>query len=205
MDISIRSAQQLRSQLRKPILSKRSSLSCQQQRHASTIISKKIIRMAVFLRSKRVAFYLASKGEVSTLMLLERALNLGKECFLPILHPVKHNCLLFGRYEKGDCLRANQFGILEPILYDVKKIPAWTLDLVFTPLVAFDYLGNRLGMGGGYYDRTFSFLKYRSKPKLIGLAYDFQQIPKVPFERWDIPLNIIITENQVLGNSHYQT
>jgi 5-formyltetrahydrofolate cyclo-ligase len=72
---------------------------------------------------------------------------------------------------------------------------------VLLPLVAFDPQGGRLGMGGGYYDRTFAFLngqKGGQKPKLIGLAHHFQQIPKLPIESWDVPLNAIVTDEQVI-------
>jgi 5-formyltetrahydrofolate cyclo-ligase len=83
---------------------------------------------------------------------------------------------LFSIYEPDDVLKKNRFGILEPEINFKKIIPAWALDIVFTPLIAFDSEGNRLGMGGGFYDRTFSFLhnSKRSHPHLIGLAYEFQ-------------------------------
>jgi len=68
------------------------------------------------------------------------------------------------------------------------------------PLVAFDLTGNRLGRGGGYYDRTFAFMreKHRNHPYLLGLAYHWQQIDALPREDWDIPLAGIVTEKAIL-------
>lgn len=189
-----------RAKMRKEILAKRSSLSKQQQNHASLLISKKIIRMPEFIRSKRIAFYFANNREISTHWLLQRAFTLGKDCFFPIIDPVKHNKLLFGRYQPGDQLKKNCFGILEPDLHNIMPIKPWSLDLVLTPLVGFDSKCNRLGMGGGYYDRTFNYLinSASNKPKLFGLAYDFQQLPLLLTETWDIPLDLIVTENQIV-------
>jgi 5-formyltetrahydrofolate cyclo-ligase len=71
------------------------------------------------------------------------------------------------------------------------------LDVILMPLVAFDGQGNRLGMGAGYYDRTLAFLRHRRhwrKPRIIGLAYEFQRMPALPAEPWDVPLDGIITE-----------
>lgn len=188
-----------RRQLRRPILHQRSLLSLSERQHASKIISQRLAKTILFIRSKRIAFYFANKGEVDTSLLLKKALSLGKECYLPILHPVKHNQMWFGSYKLGDPLTKNSFGILEPTLESAQQAPAWSLDLVLTPLVAFDDKGNRLGMGGGFYDRTFSFLQntMKNKPKLIGLAYDFQQLPEIHIQAWDIPLDFVITETNV--------
>lgn len=194
--------------LRKQIIHQRQLLTAAQQQCASKLINKQIARTFIFLRSNRIAFYLSNKGEVDTLSLLERALSLGKTCFLPILHPVKHNLMWFGRFELGDPLYKNAYGIYEPDLKLVEKIPPWSLDLVITPVVAFDSRGNRLGMGGGYYDRTFAFLHKTNsyKPILLGPAYSFQQLPEVPTADWDVPLDVVVTENNcyhfsVYGNS----
>lgn len=166
-----------RMQLRRAILSKRSQLNSPQRQQASQLIAKQLFKSLHFLRSKRLAFYFANKGEVDTSLIVEKALLLGKECFFPVLHPIKHNRMWFGRYRLGDKLKKNYFGIPEPNLTSAEKVQPWSLDLVITPLVAFDLNGNRLGMGGGFYDRTFSFKsEKRIKPFLIGLAYDFQQI-----------------------------
>ena len=99
-------------------------------------------------------------------------------------------------------MKINQYGISEPKL-DVTAIKQVdNIDIMFTPLVAFDNKGNRLGMGGGFYDRTLArwhkeFQTNKStKPYPIGLAHDCQHLPEIPSELWDIPLPEIITPNQ---------
>src|SRR5690606_17683083 len=92
----------------------------------------------------------------------------------------------------------NKFGILEPDFKRTKYLPKKNLSLVFMPLVAFDKAGNRMGMGGGFYDRSFAYkakLK-QSKPKLIGLAHAFQELEYLPTEEWDIPLEGVLTDQK---------
>ncbi len=190
---------QERRQLRNALKLKRAQLTAQQQRHASNQICHRLQSSNLFLNSQRLAFYLAYKGEVTTDSLLTRALDMGKTCYLPILHPIKHNQMLFGQYRKGDRLNENFLGILEPDLTTTQLISSRSLDLIITPLVAFDNKGNRLGMGAGFYDRTFAFKKLssRSKPHLIGLAYQFQLTPNIQPESWDVALTAVYTEQHI--------
>lgn len=122
---------------------------------------------------------------------------------MPVLTPEKS--LFFVYYEKGDALSANQYGIGEPENKS-RIIPTHQLDLVIAPLVAFDAHGNRLGTGGGYYDRTFAFLheNKRDKPSLLGLAYLTQSMKTLPLEPWDIPLDGVITEQAFIEFSSSQ-
>jgi 5-formyltetrahydrofolate cyclo-ligase len=105
--------------------------------------------------------------------------------------------MAFFSYYPGDLLIKNHYGILEPDPKNSKICSPENLDLVLVPLLAFDNQHNRLGMGGGYYDKTFAFLKNSknletkipSKPYLLGLAYSFQYQTKLPLESWDIPID----------------
>jgi 5-formyltetrahydrofolate cyclo-ligase len=193
------SIQSQRQALRKAILAERSRLSPSEQQQSSQLICKKVMQSTPFLRSHRIALYFANRAEVDTSALIRAALSRGKTCFLPILHPIKSNQMLFGEYHEGDVLTKNAYGILEPNLAEVKPTPAWSLDLVITPLVAFDKQGNRLGMGGGFYDRTFSFKigRQKTKPTLLGLAYTFQQCDCLPAAPWDVPLDLVVTEEEI--------
>ena len=104
----------------------------------------------------------------------------------------------FAELEPGAALSANFFGIMEPNLG--AKIDPRELDLVLTPLVAFDDRGVRLGVGRGYYDRTFKFLRHRShwrRPKLLGVAYELQRVGPLTPSSWDVPLWGVVTETQV--------
>lgn len=177
--------------------SKRLALSSKQLLERRSIISKIFSQSTFFKRSKNIAFYLPTAGEQDPTEIIELALERGKNCFLPVLNHLYANRLWFVPYTTTSCLYPNKFGILEPEHHPNQRIPTWRLDLVLTPLVAFDKFGSRVGMGGGYYDRTFAFLPHRKvqkKPILIGVAHQFQQTYKINSNSWDIPLSGVVTE-----------
>ena len=188
------------SQLRREIRHRRRQLPPQTQQQHSRQLLRLACRFRPFLHSRRIAFYLASRGEIDPLPLMERALKAGKQIFLPVLRNRPSNSLWFAAYQTGDRLVDNRFGIPEPIAHSRRIVMPWSLDMVCVPLVAFDSSGNRLGMGGGYYDRTFAFKRRRSHwqgPRLIGLAHEFQLVPHLLPQRWDIPLDAVITEQAI--------
>ena len=118
---------------------------------------------------------------------------------LPVLHPVCKGHLLFLEYGPHTTLVKNKYNIDEPELACPNVIPTSTIDVILMPLVGFDSKGNRLGMGGGYYDRTLAFTQFtQQKPILIGIAHDEQEVETLPFEPWDIPLDIIVTPKRIL-------
>ena len=190
------SSQSIRKQLRQ----QRRQLTDRQQAHATEQLTSRLTRFPAFLYSKRIAFYLASDGEIDPTPLMAIAEAAGKSCYLPVLHPLQFNRLYFAQYQLGEALLPNRFGIPEPDLKHTRSVPAWSLDLILLPLVAFDGDGNRIGMGGGFYDRTLAFTQntHRPCPKLIGLAHSFQQVENIQAENWDIPLNLIVTEQGVI-------
>lgn len=171
---------------------RRRQLSVQQQRQAACDLDQRLGRELCFIRAKRIAFYLANDGEINPAHLLQRALKQKKHCFLPVLAGKR---LRFVRYRAGDRLHRNRFGIPEPTAGSA--IASHALDLVLTPLVAFDAKGGRLGMGGGFYDRSFAWLG-QSRPKaatrLIGLAHHCQEHSSLVTDSWDIPLHAIATD-----------
>jgi 5-formyltetrahydrofolate cyclo-ligase len=136
--------------------------------------------------------YLAFDGEPSLHALAEAARLHGKRLYVPVLRGLS---MRFAELQPGAALRANLFGILEPKLG--AAIDARRLDLVLTPLVAFDDHGVRVGVGRGYYDRCFRFLRHRKawrRPKLLGVAYELQRVPPLAPSSWDIPLWGVVTE-----------
>ncbi len=134
---------------------------------------------------------------MSTLPLMQAIWQAKKCCYLPVLQ--LDRTLQFARYEPEDVLRSNRFGILEP-LPTADILPPEALDLVLLPLVAFDKTGRRLGTGGGYYDRTFAFVREAvvTKPLLLGFAYAAQEAPSLPEEEWDVRLQGVVTEQQMM-------
>ena len=195
-------AKEQRNTLRKELRQQRRALTAQQQQAAATALDRVLGRQPLFLRSQHIAIYLPNDGEMDLSPLLQRALAMGKKCYLPVLSPLYHNRLWFAPYHSDSRLSLNRFGIPEPDCNHRQMRPVWALDLILTPLVAFDTQGNRLGMGGGFYDRTLAYLNRRQhwrKPRLLGTAHAFQQVAQLPCESWDIPLQGVVTEKELLS------
>ncbi|HKJ08574.1 MAG TPA: 5-formyltetrahydrofolate cyclo-ligase [Gammaproteobacteria bacterium] len=186
-----------RTDLRRRMRRQRRALTPSQRIEAAWRMADHLAASALFRNSRRIAAYLPADGEMDPEPLMERAWELGKTVYLPVLVPFGHNRLWFAPYRPGDRLMSNCYGIDEPRIVHRGRISATALDLVLAPLVAFDARGNRLGMGGGYYDRSFGFLRRRrhwQKPRLVGLAYDFQQVEALPAQPWDVPLTAVATD-----------
>ena len=191
-----------RDSLRKTMREKRRMLSAEQRRESAEQFAHHFSRSKTFLTSQRIAFYMANDGELDPAILFNVASAMGKSCYLPVLTANHDKSLLFARYESGDPLAFNKYGIPEPQVAARDRVKARSLDLIIVPLVAFDSNGNRIGMGGGYYDRTFGFLKSRQqwmKPKLVGVGYDFQEVDALDAESWDVPLAFICTDSNMIN------
>ena len=189
--------QQSKSQLRKDLRRKRRALSPKQQQTASAMLDRVLNGNFSFIKAKHIAVYLANDGEINPKEVLKRAVAAGKHCYLPVLTP--EGKLWFRRYRPGDRLKANHFGIPEPQQGNWR--PAKALDLVLMPLVGFDRDGGRLGMGGGFYDKTFEWIKTQPKlsaPKLIGLAHQCQEVDHLELASWDIPLSAVATDIELI-------
>ena len=187
---SFSSTTTLRQQLRQQMRETRQKQTALQQQQAAQHITQKALKLIEQQRAKNIALYLAFDGEISTKPLINQLWQQGKHVYLPVLHPFVHGHLLFLRYLPDTPMKANKFGILEPYLNVKSVLPIEQLDIIFTPLVAFDKLGNRLGMGGGFYDRTLQNSQHRFIT--VGLAHQCQQVEALPIESWDIPLEHIL-------------
>ena len=185
-----------RTELRKHLRRKRRSLSFEQQQQASEQLALNLLKHPDLHRARHIGIYLANDGEIDPHLYIDLARRKGIHFYLPILHPVYPGKLVFSPYFDGIRLSANRFGIPEPPFPQSRRRPAWALDAVLFPLVGFDESGGRLGMGGGFYDRTFAFSRIRPgmAPKLIGLAHDFQKVRELPIEPWDVPLHGVVTD-----------
>jgi len=98
-------------------------------------------------------------------------------------------------------LHPNRYGIPEPECAPAALITAEQVDVVLLPLVAFHRAGHRLGMGAGYYDRSFAFLRSRARPAspvLVGIGYSFQEVAAMPALDHDVPLDFIATEKELI-------
>ena len=183
--------------LRREMRKRRRALGDAERRAAATALAKQLAGTGWFRNSRTVAAYLSNDGEIDLAPLIERAWAMGKRTFLPRLFGPK---LWFRPYHAQSVLDRNRFAIPEPREPACRRIRPLFLDLVLFPLVAFDARGNRLGMGAGYYDRTFAAAHRRAVwqgPKRIGIAYEMQRVDALGAAHWDIPLDAIVTERAV--------
>lgn len=185
------------SSLRSQIRALRRTLSLYQREQAALKLAQCVAELPIFAASQHIAAYLAIDGEMDPAPLLEQATALNKHIYLPVLTADSQRPMVFAPFQTGMTLKPNRFKILEPDVSPAQWRQGEHLDLVLAPLVAFDVRGNRLGMGGGFYDRTFAFRRETSSPwpYLLGLAYELQKVDALERQPWDIPLNGIATEH----------
>jgi 5-formyltetrahydrofolate cyclo-ligase len=185
--------QNIRSQYRK----KRQKLSVQEQSTAASNLLTTCLASTTLAQAKTIACYMTNDGEIDPIKIVDYCWQQGKCVLLPVLHPFSKGHLLFVEYQANTPTRKNSYGIAEPIVTSTNLCTLAHIDLILTPLVAFDAKGNRLGMGGGYYDRTLAPVRRDSlSTELIGLAYTCQQTDKLLTDNWDIPLDGIATPDQ---------
>ncbi|PCI18578.1 MAG: 5-formyltetrahydrofolate cyclo-ligase [Piscirickettsiaceae bacterium] len=184
------------SNLRRSLRQSRLQLPETTRQRLDSLINQNIIRSGVLLRRPNIASYMAHNGEPCVNAFINTCSRQGVRHYLPVL--TKNQSLYFSRYTWGDGIRYNQFNIEEPI--SKNTISCRFLSAILLPLLGFDQQGNRLGMGGGYYDRTLSFSAIPSckkSPLLIGIAYNMQEVSSITTQPWDIPLDAVITEHKI--------
>jgi 5-formyltetrahydrofolate cyclo-ligase len=181
--------------IRKTCLDIRKQLPLEYQHKISSKICNRIRLMNEYRYAKRIALYHAINREVDLSSIWRSAPLHGKYCYLPAINP--DGTLSFLPATPNITCSPNQYGILEPNAAPGQAISPATLDIIFTPLVAFDTLGKRLGMGKGFYDKTLA----NERPKLLlGLGYEFQRQDLISLEPWDILLDAVITERTIYWN-----
>lgn len=181
--------------LRQRLRRARRQLSVSQQRHAACGLLRQLRHAPAWQCARRIAFYHAIDGEIDPAAALSLAWQQGKICYLPVLHPIKQDRMLFVRVRPGSRLVCNRWGIPEPKPGLKHLVSPRRLDLVLMPLVGFDEAGNRIGMGKGFYDRTFAFRRsqYR-RPVLAGLGHECQRVAAgLTPAAWDVALDALVT------------
>ena len=187
--------QSLRSTLRK----RRAQLDPDWCEASSQLICAHLANTWLYRRAKHIAFYFAQGNEASLEPLMQNAWANNKQVYLPILGLRYTGQLWFVPSQANTPLYKNRFGIAEPVHSShERRTKLRNLDLILMPLVAYDQHGNRLGMGGGFYDKSLATLQSGkgtwSRPKRIGIAYHMQGVDTIPGEHWDVPLDAIVTE-----------
>ena len=189
-------ADKKRSDLRRQLRATRRALSSEQQVQAGSGLAQILLAQSLLAESKNIAVYVANDGEIDPASLIKRLWKNNKGCYLPLLSPQQFNHLEFIAYQPDSVMVENRFGIAEPEYSADLLIEPEKLDLVLMPLTGFDLKGQRLGMGGGFYDRTFEFIKTSGKPVLVGLAHECQKVEGIPAENWDVPMMAVATDKR---------
>lgn len=185
-----------RASLRTDLRARRRALPAPQRIAAADSLAQRLLSLAFAPATGYVAGYWAMDGEIA---LHSWQLRLPREAVycLPVLH--EENQLRFAPWRPGDALVTNRFGIPEPEVDPSSALPAHEMSLVVMPLVGFDAEGRRLGMGGGWYDRSFAFRNADMPPPwLVGVGFDAQQVEALHAESWDVRPDAICTESRTL-------
>jgi 5-formyltetrahydrofolate cyclo-ligase len=185
-----------RDRLRRSMRSRRRELTAAQRAEAAARIAAIAASHRLLQSGRRIAVYLAQGSEVDCTPLIDLARRRRCAIHVPMITSYRLRRMEFVRYEPDAPLRTNRHGISEPDPRLATRIALRALDVVFLPLVAFDPRGWRLGSGAGYYDRRLHALLRGAwrRPKLIGVAYEFQRVPQLAPARWDVPMDAVITD-----------
>lgn len=188
-----------RSEIRRAMRAARRRLTPQQRTQAASQFAKIVSRERLLGPGMRVAIYHAYGHEADASKVIDLARKRGCVVYLPVITSFRHSRMEFLRFDADERLKRNKFGISEPDPASAPRIPARHLDLILLPLVAFDTNGWRLGSGAGFYDRRLSHLhigRLWRRPKLVGIAYEFQKVDRLDPHRWDVPLDAIVTDRR---------
>jgi len=188
-----------RQSLRTTVRKRRSQLDPAWCEASSAHICEHLASSWIYRRARHIAFYFAQGNEADLEPLMHDAWAAKKQVYLPILGLRYSGQLWFVPCQPDTPMYANRFGIAEPVhASHERRTKLRSLDLILMPLVAYDKQGNRLGMGGGFYDKTLAGLNAScrswSHPKRIGIAYALQGVESIPGEHWDVPLDGVVTE-----------
>lgn len=187
-----------RQALRNSLRQARRDLTQEQQNADSQRLFETVRELDAFIDARKIAFYQSFDGEIDPSRLLMYALGEGKSCFLPVIAQENAELVSFAPFDEKTKLSNSQWGIAEPPAPDTAPSPT-DFDVVFVPLVGFDKHCFRLGMGKGFYDRTFSFKIFnrQSRPLLIGLAHECQLTEPFEVQSWDVRLDAVITAQKI--------
>lgn len=187
---------QNKKEIRKHFRKQRQQISSLERNQASLKAADIFIQSSIFRDNQSFACYIPNDHEFDSQAIIGAIWRAGKDCYLPLLVGTEEKHLNFAYYSPATEMKSNRYNILEP--QHSVHINKPSLDVVIMPLVSFDLQGNRLGMGGGYYDRTFSFLvnSKKTKPLLIGLAFENQCVEQLPCDEWDVKMQAVLTEKK---------
>ena len=179
--------------LRRANRQRRAALDADALDAAARALAARLLALPEYRDARRIAAYLAIRGEIGLGPVIDDALAHDKRVFLPILRGER---MRFAPWFDGQALRGGRFGLSEPEVDEQALVDPAGLDLVLTPLTVFDADCRRIGQGGGYYDRCFAFRREpgNGKPLLVGVAHDWQRTARIEPNPWDVPLDLVVTD-----------
>jgi 5-formyltetrahydrofolate cyclo-ligase len=190
-----------RRELRADLVQRRRELKPAERVAAAAGLRRSLEQLPEYLTDKHVAGYWATGGELPLNVAIGPLAERGQTFYLPIVTKTAgKKRLTFAPWTTGEDVDTNELGIPEPKASE-HIIEADKLDLVLVPLLGFDRKGNRLGFGGGYYDRSFEFLRDQERPAqplLVGVGYAFQELDDIQTAEWDIKLDYIATDKELI-------
>jgi 5-formyltetrahydrofolate cyclo-ligase len=196
MNTASHSRNDLRTQLR----ARRAALTPGERIMASQALVDSLERIPEFLTDRRIGGYWAVSGELPLAALIQGLRERDQVYHLPIVG--EGHLLKFAPWQPGGGIAMNRYGIPEPDCAAEAQVAPEQLDVVLLPLLGFDRRGHRLGFGGGYYDRSFAFLRERTtaaKPILVGVGYAMQEVPPIDAMPWDVRLDYVATERELIS------
>jgi len=190
-----------RSALRKLLRERRTALSAPERITAAQALVAQLEQIPEFLTDRRVAGYWAVAGELPLLAVMSGLRARGQDYYLPVVDGER---LRFAPWRPGIEISTNRYGIPEPVAAAADLLAPEQMDVVLLPLLGFDRRGHRLGFGGGYYDRSFDFLRERNdvgKPVLVGVGYAVQEVDVIEAMPWDVRLDYVASERELIDLS----
>lgn len=189
-----------RALLRARMSVRRNELNARQRIDAAAGVLRSLEALPEFMTDTRVAGYWAVRGELPLNLAVASLARRDQRYFLPVTGADRQ--LRFAEFASGTPLRGNRFGIPEPEVAADALRGGCDMDVILVPLLAFDRAGHRLGSGGGWYDRSLAFLAGVPRPAtplLVGVGYAFQEATAIAAEAWDIALDYIATDAELIA------
>ncbi len=187
----------MKKQLREQIVKRRKSLTCPEVLKKSYLIQRRLFTTSWYQNASCILFYVSYNNEVNTHDMIKETIRKEKKVIVPKTD-IEKRTLVLSKLESWDDLCPGSYSILEPMDHCLRHTALSSIDLCIIPGVVFDCEGNRIGHGGGYYDRL---LQNKCHAHRIGLAYEFQIVKTIPSEPHDIKVEKIITEERTIDCS----
>jgi 5-formyltetrahydrofolate cyclo-ligase len=184
----------MKKEIRSAILKKRKSMLFSEVLEKSERIKEQVFHMTEFKVAKTILFYVSYDNEVYTHKMIKKSLEIKKQVIIPKID-MKNRTILCSSLTQWDDLLAGAYNILEPRQECLNEVALESIDLIIIPGIAFDYRGNRIGHGMGYYDRL---LQKKMKANRLGLAFELQIVESIPTDKYDIKVEKIVTEERII-------